>query len=223
MPNKQSRTQPRSKSSQNGRDFSVAAPVAWAQGGNVTETKAFYAQGGNFQLYHNIPAAYFNLSNLCDSIVTGATYNTRVGSKVHLRELEMNLVLNNKTDRLNVSYRVSVCAAPTTTSTDTALELFAFAGFTGLHIITNSELLLDTTFPHNQGSGMDNNVTPNKERSFTYRVKVPINRTVVFNTDGTCATRLIAFVTAYDAYATLQTDNIASVAQTSWRLVYTDA
>ncbi len=223
MPNKHSRTQAKPKSRNGRRDFSVAAPSSWAMRTAGTEVKSYYAQSGNYQLYHNVPAPYYNLDNLLDPIINGNTYNTRVGARIFVKELEMNLVLNNKVDRPNVSYRVSVCAAPATTSTDSAAELFAFGGFTGLHIINNSELLSDTTFPQNQGSSMENNVTPNKERSFTYRLKLPINKHVVYNVDGKCATRLVAFITAYDAYATLQTDNIASIAQTSWRLVYTDA
>jgi hypothetical protein len=223
MPNKQSRKLSKPKSRKGNGDHLVAAPTSWATRATGTEVKAFYSQSSNYQLYHNIPALYANQPSLLNSIVNGNTYDTRIGTRIFVKELEMYLVLNNKPDRPNVSYRVAVCAAPATTSTDAAAELFANGGMTGLHIISNSELLSDTTFPQNQGSGMENNMTPNKEWSFTYRVKIPINRHVVYNTDNNCATRLIGYVTAYDAFGTLQTDNIASVAQTSWRIVFTDA
>jgi hypothetical protein len=222
MPNKQSRKPSKPKSRSLKGDFAVAGPSSWAPRAAGTEIKAFYFLSGNYQLYHNVPSNYCNVTNLLSYINYGNTSETRVGVRIFVKELEMFLVLNNKVDRPNVSYRVAVCAAPATTSTDAANELFAGAGFCGLHIIANSELLSDATFPQNQGSGMENNAT-NRERSFTYRVKIPINRHVVYNTDNNCSTRLIGFVTAYDAYATLQTDNIASIAQTSWRLVYTDA
>jgi len=221
MPNKQSRKLSKPKSRNGNGDFMVAAPGSWASRATGTEIKAYYSQSGNFQLYHNIPALYFNLPNMLSVIVNGNTNDTRVGNRIFVKELEMALVLNNKVDRPNVSYRVAVCAAPATTSTDVATELFSAGGFTGLHIISNSELLSDTTFPQNQGSSMA--TTSNKERSFTYRVKIPINRHVVYNTDGNCSTRLIAFVTCYDAYATLPTDNIASIPNTCWRVVFTDA
>jgi len=216
MPNQQSRKQ-KSK-----RAAKSPAPPTWALSNTQVDLKSWYAQSGNFQLYHNVTSNYYNLSNLLDSIVNGTDYRARIGNRIHVKNIEILMVLNNKTDRPNVSYRFALCAAPTSTSTDTAGELFAFAGFTGLHIPTNSVLLHDQVFPQNQGSGMDNNITPNKERSFTHRVVVPINKPVVYNTDQTCTTRLIGFVTAYDAYGTLTTDNIASIAQTSWRINFTD-
>jgi len=202
---------------------SSAAPLTWGGGGAREELKFYAAQSGNFALYHNSPAAYFNLTNLLDSIAVGNTVNTRVGNRVFVEELQIRMVPNNKTDRPNVNYRVSVCAAPASSNTDAYGELFYVGGITGTHMPGNSHLLYDATFPKNQGSGMDNNVTPNKERSFTHDLTIPIRKPVVYNTnDQACSTRLIAFITAYDAYGTLTTDNIA-VAQTTWRLLYTDA
>ena len=80
-------------------------------------------------------------------------------------------------------------------------------------------------FPLNQGSGMENNVTPNKERSFLHRLDIPINRPVTYDRlDGNlCNSRIHVYVSAYDAYATLTTDNIASVAQSSYRITFSDA
>jgi hypothetical protein len=216
MPNKQSsRTQTK-------RRNKSAAPPTWALSNTEVDLKSYYAQDGNFQLYHNVPARYYNLPNLFDSIVNGTNYHGRIGNRIHVKDVEILMVLNNKTDRPNVSYRFVLCAAPTAANTDAASELFAYGGFTGLHIPTNSVLLHDQVFPQNQGSGMDNNITPNKERSFTHRVVVPINKPIVYNTDQSCTTRLIGWVTAYDAYGTLTTDNIASIAQTTWRVNFTD-
>lgn len=200
----------------------AAATDPWGVGGSRTELKTYLQTNGNYQLYHNVSAPYFNLNNLLDSIAQGAQSYQRIGNRIFVKELEVFMVLNNKTDRPNVSYRFTVCAAPATANADTFGELFV-GGFSGLHVPTNSQLLYDAAFPLNQGSGMENNITPNKERSFIHRAVVPINRPVVYNTnDQACTTRLIGFICAYDAYGTLVTDNIASVAQTSWRLVYTD-
>jgi hypothetical protein len=199
----------------------AAAPAAWARNGLTTEMKAYYSQSGNFQLNHNVGVNYFNLNNLLDQIVQGTGGGQRIGLRIHVKELYLNLILNNKFDRANVSYRVCVCAALPSTSTDAFGELFTGGGFTGPHVISNSELLLDQTFPTNQGSNMT--LLPNKERSFHFVEHIPINRSVVYNSDNTCATRLIAFVIAYDSFGTLSTDNIASVAQTSYRIAFTDA
>ncbi len=200
----------------------AAATDPWGVGGSRTELKTFSQSSGNYQLYHNVPAAYYNLTNLLDQVVQGTQSYQRVGNRIFVKELEIFMVLNNKPDRPNVSYRLTVCAAAATTNADSFGELFV-SGFTGLHVPTNSQLLYDAAFPLNQGSSMENNMTPNKERSFIHRAVVPINRPVVYNTsDQACTTRLIGFVCSYDAYGTLQTDNIASIAQTSWRLVYTD-
>jgi hypothetical protein len=197
-----------------------AAPSVYAPFTSSTELKVWYAQESNFQLYHNTPSPYFNLTNLLNQIVLGTGFNNRIGNRICVKELEVLMVLNNKFDRTNVVYRFAVVAAPATTGTDGAADLFASGGLTGLHVIQNSALLHDTVFPVNQGSSQSIGVQ--KERSHIHRVTIPINRAVVYNTDGNCATRLIGFVTAYDAYGTLITDNIASVAQTSHRIIFTD-
>jgi len=223
MPNKQtSRTRKQPKSSTKGSALG-AAPLTWAAGTSRTELKNYFFSGGNYQLYHNVASPYTNYPNLLDNIALGTQPYQRVGARIFLRNLECILVLNNKTDRPNVSYRFVVVAAPTNTNTDTFAELFTGNGFTSIHVPNNSLLLHDSIFPINQGSGMDNNVTPNKERSFTHRVSISINKPVTVNTnDGAFSTRLVGFVIAYDAFGTLITDNIASVAQTSYRIMFTD-
>jgi len=223
MPNKQiSRTRKQPKSATKSGPTG-AAPATWAAGGRQTELKSFFFNGSNYQLYHNVAAPYTNVTNMLDNITLGTQPYQRVGARIFLRHFECVLVLNNKTDRPNVSYRFVVVAAPTNTNTDTFSEMFSGAGFTSIHVPNNSLLLHDSIFPINQGSGMENNVTPNKERSFTHRVSFPINKPVTVNTnDGAFSTRLVAFVVAYDAYGTLTTDNIASVAQTSYRIMFTD-
>jgi hypothetical protein len=183
--------------------------------------KSWSEQSGNFQLNHNTPVPYFNKSNLLDSILQGTSAQQRIGNKIFIKELEVALILNNKFDRTNVCYRFAVTASPSTTGTDAAVELFAGSGITGIHAPQNSILLHDATFPTNQGSSQSAGVQ--KERSHVHRVRIPINRAVVYNTsDGTCATRLVGWVTAYDAFGTLTTDVIASVPQTSYRILYTD-
>jgi len=201
----------------------AVGPPVWAAGGKATELKFKLGQNGNYQLYHNLPVNYFNVANLLDTITLGTSNADRIGNRIFVKQLDIIMVLNNKTDRPNVSYRVAVCAAPASANTDSWGEHFGLNGFTGIHAPSNSQLLYDQTFPLNQGSGMENNVTPNKERSFNHRLSIPLNHAVNYNiNDSTASTRLIAFVAAYDSYGTLTTDNIASIAQTTYRILFTD-
>lgn len=195
---------------------------AWATTVRGTENKFYDTSVTNQQLYHNVGAAMGNTGNLLDLITTGAARNNRIGLSIMVKRLVANLVFNNKTDRPNVSYRVACIAAPSTTSADTFSELFAYGYFTGVHLPANSVLLHDSTFPANQGSSMENSMTPNKERSFTHHLDIPIDKAVQYNTDGLCQTRIIVWLICYDAHGTLTSDNIASLAQATWRLDYVD-
>lgn len=224
MPNKQSRTQIKRKTNGRGNRSMVASAPIWAPGRSGTELKTVANQNGNYQLYHNTAAAAFNTVNLFNAIVQGTALSQRIGNRIFAKRLRMRAVFNNKTDRPNVSYRCCVTAAPAATNTDTFSELFVGGGLTGLHVPTNSELLHDVVFPLNQGSGMDNNVTPNKERSFNHTFEIPLNHPVVYNgADGNATTQLTIWFVAYDAYGTLVTDNIASVAQISYAIDFTDS
>jgi len=222
MPKKQSRTQP--KRNTRGKGYggnAVAAPV-WAPGTSRTEVKTYVSQGSNFQLYHNTPVTMQNLPNILNQITQGAGVTQRIGNRIFLRGLRVRMVLNNKTDRPNVSYRVACTAAPVSPNADAFAELFAGGGLTGLHYRPNSLLLYDTVFPLNQGSGMEN-AALNKERSFNHTFEIPVNHSVVYNAgDNVATTALVVWILAYDAFGTLITDNIASVAQVTFALDFTD-
>jgi hypothetical protein len=180
-------------------------------------------QNGNYQLYHNTPVTMTNTLNLIDSIAVGTASNQRIGNRIFLKSLRANIVFNNKGDRPNVSYRVAVTAAPTNTNTDSFAELFASGGFTGIHVPQTSLLLHDATFPLNQGSGMETSANL-KERSFNHTFVIPLNHPATYSpVDGKCTTTLTTWFIAYDAYGTLIVDNIASVAQVTWALDYTDS
>lgn len=201
----------------------VAGPV-WPSGNGGTEQKLYTARTNDTQLYHNTAVNMGNVLNLFDSITQSTAQAGRIGNRIFVRRLRARMVLNNKGDRPNVSYRVAVTASPAIAGTDTYGELFANGGFTGVHIPQSGLLLRDNVFPLNQGSSMENNMTPNKERSFNYVLDVPINRPVVYNpSDGKASTALSVWIIAYDAYGTLTTDNIASLPQVTWVLDFTDA
>jgi hypothetical protein len=221
MPNKQS-SRKRTSRARSSRTQAPQLVNAWATTNRGPENKFYPFSFANQQLYHNVGAAMNNTGNLLDLITTGTSFAQKIGLSIKVKRLVAHLVFNNKVDRPNVSYRVICVAAPSTTSVDTFAELFSGGNFAGVHLPTNSVLLHDQTFPFNQGSGMDNNVTPNKERSFNHYMDVPINHTVIYNTDGLCQTRLTVWCICYDAHGTLTTDNIASLAQGSFRIDFVD-
>jgi hypothetical protein len=207
MPNKQS-SRTRIKRKTNGMGSLTSAAPVWAVGASLPEIKTYATQGANYQLYHNTPVSMANSPNLLDGIIQGVNQASRIGNRITLRRLRVRIVFNNKIDRPNVSYRVAVTAAPVSTNADTFGELFNGGGITGTHVRPNSQLLYDTVFPLNQGSGM---VTPNKERSFNHAFEIPFNHPVVYSTaDGKATTNLTVWFVAFDAYGTLITDNIAS-------------
>lgn len=226
MPNKQSRKQTTRQMTAatrgpNGTANSTSLNV-WASSLAKYESKYNLNVWSNQQLYHNVGTLWNATANLLDNISTGATVTTRVGNSIFVKGIEFRFVLNNKTDRPNVSYRVILAATPTTVSSDTFGEIVSSAQFTGVHLPVSSVMLHDVTFPSNQGSGMENNITPNKERSFNHTAYVPINRSVTYGADGACQTRLVGYIVPFDAFGTLTTDNICSVAQASIRIDFAD-
>jgi hypothetical protein len=225
MQNK-SRTQRKSRTKKNGA-VTAAGPFAWANGSSNTELKCYSDVSGNFQLYHNLGIPYFNLQSLLDNIVPTTGVNGRIGNRIFVKEVDIQMVLNNKVDRPNVTYRFVVVAAPVTVATDAYTELFAGGGICGAHLPTGSTLLHDAVIPVNQGSTQfvaSAATGATKERSCYHRATIPINKPVVYSpaTAG-CSTRITGWIVAYDAFGTLTTDNIASVAATSYRILYTDA
>ncbi len=199
----------------------VSTVSAWARGGQSPEVKDYHALYNNVQLYHNVGTSLGNVVNQFDNIPQGTAGYQRLGNKIFIKDLEMILVLNNKADRPNVVYRVMVVAAPATASADTFTELFYGGNFSGCLYRPNSICLHDALIASNQGSLM---TAPTKERAYTHRAMIPINKMVNYDPlSGKCATTLNIYIAPYDAYATLTTDNIASVAQASMRIGFVDA
>jgi hypothetical protein len=188
------------------------------------ELRTAFGSISNQQLFHNVASRLGNKDNLLNDIPLGAPLNTRTGNQLHVVSFEGMMVLNRKVDRPNVTYRVSVVASRPTVEVDAYSELFFGGNFTSMHIKQSSNLLLDKHFPLDQGSTMTQNVTPDKERSDLFKWHIPINRDVTYGAvdNNSCQTLLRAYITAYDAFGTLITDNIASIAQASWAINYQD-
>lgn len=172
----------------------------------------------NLQLYHNKP---FYIQNLlaCTQGVTDpnnlATNDARIGDEVYLRNLRVKFWLSNKLDRPNCMYRIILFWYPSDqtltdqdvffTQTNKMLDRPNNENISVLEdrYVFSREMYLNGTekFEHSYLCTINKNW---KNKKITYQeapnqVK-PKNKT------------LGIAVAVYDAYGTLQTDNIASMA-----------
>jgi hypothetical protein len=187
------------------------------------ERKLYFLNVNNQALYHNVPAQLGNVASLLDGLSLGTGVNNRIGNSIHLRAISLRMVLNRKTDRPNVSYRVIVLATAPGSGVDTYGELFPGNAFTASVYPAAGVVLHDTSFPKDQGTVMTQQMTPDKERSNLFETFLDINKTIPYSTDGTALTVIRCYVAAYDAFGTLTTDNIASVAQGVMAFYFEDA
>lgn len=187
------------------------------------ETKYAWAAGENEQLYHNggTGPTYVIRTNLL-GVSQGNTQQTRVGDSVIGQLLSLKLWLTNKSDRPNVMYRCMLVAMPA--------DQYAAASPTGFfrgevankmidsinsdrYKILAHKLVVPKAGDYSLESGASN-----KERSTYVKMLVRLNgRQIKYITDGgvipAYQRNLISLVVIpYDAYGTLTTDNIASMA-----------
>jgi len=191
----------------------LGAVAPWSSLSRQPELKMHTLASSNQALYHNTAAQFGNVSNFLDGVAVGTGYYTRIGNQIRVKRLVMRLVLNRKTDRPNVSYRVIVLATVPGSGVDAFSELFEGSAFTSICKPGVCQVLHDVVFPRDQGGVMTQQVTPDKERSNTYECSIDIDRAVAYSTDGSCLTVVRGYIIAYDAYGTLTTDNIASIPQ----------
>ncbi len=208
--------------------LAASAPNPFFTANRGPELK-FLSYGTNDQqLYHNVPAFMFNATSILDAIGVGTAYYQRAGASVLLRRLEIRALLNNKSDRPNVSYRVVVAALPTSDNTDTFGEIFGVnanaANITAAQVPGVAKVYLDRYI-----GGGDCSVTPitsggtAKERTFHLVHCMDLVAPIRYTAANISTTRLCVFVVAYDAYGTLTTDNIASIPNASIGIYFTDA
>lgn len=188
----------------------------------------------NFQLYHNAgglsgPVVYGDLLRTD----VGSTQNQRTGDSVFASYLKLRLWMSNKTDRPNVLYRVMVINAPPDQANVASPTPSIWKGINGNHIIDfiNSDIystVYDKTLENHVGDMSLETASNQKECSITHEFTVSLNRKVSYQTDvsGTPIPKfqqdcLCLVVIPYDAYGTLITDNIASLA-VSGIFVYKD-
>jgi hypothetical protein len=201
---------------------SVAQINPWT-GAVGVERKLFVLNVNNQALNHNTPAQLGNTASLLDGLSLGTGVSNRIGNSIFVRGMSIRMVLNRKTDRPNVSYRVVVVATTPGAGVDNYVELFAGNSFCAPVYPAAAVVLHDSSFPKDQGTVMTQQATPDKERSNLFDTFLDIRKTVPYSTDGTALTVLRCYVVAYDAFGTLTSDNIASVAQGVVGVYFEDA
>ncbi len=183
------------------------------------EKKFSYSWSDNQQLYHSTPNR-FPTTDLIGAITTGSTFNTRIGNSIRLRELDLRLWISNKSDRPNVLYRLSVLALPNSTAQAFSDCVLSSSGNPLLWPIDPNKamILFDKPIVSNPGGpiALTAALAASKERSYCMNARIPINKTVSWAASGTTQrTFLYVYLTAYDAFGTLTTDNIASYSYTT--------
>lgn len=178
----------------------------------------------NFALYHNVggfsgPVVYGDLLRTD----VGSTQNQRTGDSVFASYVKLRLWLSNKTDRPNVNYRVMVVTTPPDQA-NTANPTNFWKGINGNRLIDflNSDVystVYDKVICNHVGDMSLETASNQKESSITHEFTVPINRKIGYQTDvsGTPIPKyqrdcMSLVVLPYDAFGTLTTDNIASMA-----------
>lgn len=187
-----------------------------------TETKFAVTSHENRQLYHNIgegaSGGFTWLNNLLVTSV-GTTQTSRIGDAVYGRYLKMKLWISNKLDRPNVMYRIAILSVPPDQLTSNPSGLFR--GEHGNKMIDSFntdryKVIWHKLIQPKAGDYSLETGATNKERSLYVPITIPLkNREIRYSTDsGTVPAVqrncLSLCLIAYDAFATLTTDNIAS-------------
>lgn len=212
------------------------------------ETKYFDQGDQNVQLYHNVGGAgpYVGTPALPVSdtvffnpwldIPPGTGRAARVGDEIMPVGMSLKIMLRNKLDRPNLYYRVIVCKVPkagpggSTTKNNVPIFEDTQQGTVGCAMIRPINKDLGVRAYYDKLIRLQGNTTDNggskKEISKIIKIWIKRKRSSKIIYDNVAASivnsPLSLYVIPYDAYGTLQTDNIASY-DYYCRMFYKDA
>lgn len=185
------------------------------------ETKYTTGSGQNQQLYHNggTSPQYLRIGNLL-ATDQGSNQEQRIGDSVRAKGVAVYLWLSNKLDRPNVMYRIIIFSGPRDQVNVLSPNNF-FEGHTthkmldmvntDKYKIIRSKIIQPFAGDYSLESG-----ATNKEHSRLVKFYIPLkNRLVKYGNDNEVVPTnnrdcLSVAIIAYDAFATAETDNIAS-------------
>lgn len=185
-----------------------------------TETKYTERGGENLQLYHNggTGSSFGQLYNLM-STFQGDNVNQRAGNEVFAVGMSIKLWLSNKLDRPNVMYRIIIFTAPVV-PTISVTDMFDTSGGGNNHMISyvNTEkykVVYNRIVQPFSGDFSLESGSANKEHSRLVKIWLPFKNSRVPYHNASDQPKydkhnLHLAIVAYDAYGTLEMDNIAS-------------
>jgi len=163
--------------------------------------------------------------NPWSDIPPGTGRANRVGDKITPLSMSLKLWIANKKDRFNVMYRVIIARMPKaiggTLTTSSNVDIFQAAqlGASGNNMILpvdhdkGIKPYYDRTFTiYNSANWIDSNSQKEKARLIKIKIKRKKASNIVFDSvsQNIVNSPLALYVIPYDAYGTLETDNIAS-------------
>jgi len=195
------------------------------------EDKEYVYIAENVQLFHNKPGYSSKLLQLIaqgvadgDQSTGGTTKPTcRVGDQISLKNVNIRMWLSNKLDRPNVMYKGVLYWYPVNNPPSDA-QVYKTQTTKMLDRYNNKDISIIDTFIVQSGA-MYLNGTEKFEHSYLATLnKSYKNKKITFDgLTGVPKGKDLGFsVVCYDAYGTLQTDNIASFAW-NMQLVFQDA
>lgn len=180
----------------------------------AAETKTKPHSWGKMELYHNSLSMVTELNQLQGLPQQGNDDHSRNGDSILARGWKIRMLIGNKADRPNVTYRI-VVVARTTPSTPGYAHIFNNVSGNGLLDNVDKDtntILYQKWYKPNRGF-VDSSETGAREFTLPYKFWLGRRKTYKFDSAGYLSndSKVWLCVLAYDAYGTLTTDNIAYV------------
>lgn len=195
------------------------------------EPKSNAISWSKIELYHNSgsPASGQILPTAIEPLhysiipVQGSGDHQRNGDQIYAKGISVKMLLGQKADRMNVTYRIIAWKGTTDARPVSYNELFD-------HVTSN--VLLDCT-NSDRGKIIYNKyikkyispqLSTNRELTFMHKFWIPYKKLMKFvynNATDFSGEKIFIYVFAYDAYGTLLTENISYV-QTWLKFYYKD-
>lgn len=189
----------------------------------MSETKYRQFEDENVNIFHNTTTITGNAINMLQTS-QGASDNQRIGDTIRAKSLNIKMQLFNKQDRPNVTYRILILA-PLTTGVTPAPSIWKGESGNKMldNIDTGSYKIIYQKYVKWSGqtttfSGPTTLPNYSRETSKILSINIPLkNKKLQYSTNSGLVPKSskmnwTLYVTPYDAFGTLITDNIASYA-----------
>ena len=208
----------------------------------TAETKYWDGAVENLQLYHDVGNTAGPTTNQCGvlfnpwaNISLGTSRYQRIGDSITPRGMKLKLWLSNKAARPNVNYRIIFAVLPKyyngAVTTSSNLDLFPVPQ-AGTNVNTciapvdkekGIKVLYDKVFKIATPWGAASGDQFECSKVFNFYIKRKKSRAIKFDVTNSIVNNPMGlYIVPYDAWGSLQTDNIASCSY--WcRLYYKDA